>query len=837
MKKRILSCVLVLCLLCSLVPMAALAAGAEDFTDVATDAWYYDYVDYVAENGYYQGVGDSLFDPDGTMTRAMFVVVLSRIAGAELDNSTSTFEDVPADQWYTGAVAWAVEAGITNGTSSTTFSPDSAVTRQDMCVFMDRFIDWYEGENTTTTKKTEHQDDTQLIDAFGDAADIASYATSSVEACRVYGLVEGYQDGNFYPLLASTRAEIAAVIYRLTWKETAISTGGGSNSGSPPSTTYTVTYYDFGVTEQGVTTYAEIGTSTGRTSFEAKSYTDTTGNFKDTYEFTGWLDKDSGIVYAAGEVYPISSDIDLYAQGYNKTDYIALGLSGAMATINENNEAAYSDSALTIDKLVLAADPADDENVTRQQTVNITATLGSGTATELVGYITGAVVTLLGVNDSTNTVTTDDLRTLVNTVATEFGFSLSGVAVSDIVTTVQDTILTNSKGLWTDNFYENGYCYSGDIEIAVGSSYSVTITVDDSGAHLATGTAAQTALELGTALAKAMYTDLKSTAATADYNSTVTMSATLDVTFSDSMVANNPYADSTAHFPHEYPFTISVTMEDETGTVAYKYYNGMDYIKVYASNYLDEYTSTLEQAVKGVLNNTGVTNYMLNIVLTNYGSYITQIAEVLKDDIEQESGGLVSPNIADIEGILQDWLTTNFNTLLLQYYDTGDLAGVVTDNSVFDDYSQVIDVNDKIENDIIPTLELALGFSVLDDLYDLTNDPMNVTVDDIRNLLSDSTIQLAFNRSVPATLKTAVANITISGKVSIESVSGDDYGYIDMDTLKAAVGESDICTALLDALSNITNGDLKLSSFAADDGANVTLAVGNRTHTVNLVIA
>ncbi|MCD8344000.1 MAG: S-layer homology domain-containing protein [Oscillospiraceae bacterium] len=245
MKKRILSCVLVLCLLCSLAPMAALAAGAEDFTDVATDAWYYDYVDYVAENSYFLGVGDNLFDPDGTMTRAMFVVVLSRVAGAEVDNTASTFSDVPAGQWYTGAVAWAVEAGITTGTSSTTFSPDTAVTRQDMCVFMDRFIDWYEDENSTTTKKTEHQDDTQLIDAFGDADSIASYATDSVENCRVYGLVEGFEDGNFYPLLASTRAEIAAVIYRLTWKETTTSSGGsgGGGGGSSSSTYYDVTYY------------------------------------------------------------------------------------------------------------------------------------------------------------------------------------------------------------------------------------------------------------------------------------------------------------------------------------------------------------------------------------------------------------------------------------------------------------------------------------------------------------------------------------------------------------------------------------------------------------------
>ncbi len=332
MKKRILSCVLVLCLLCSLVPMAAMAAGAEDFTDVATDAWYYDYVDYVAENSYFLGVGDNLFDPDGTMTRAMFVVVLSRVAGAEVDNTASTFSDVPAGQWYTGAVAWAVEAGITTGTSSTTFSPDTAVTRQDMCVFMDRFVDWYEDENSTTTKKTEHQDDTQLIEAFGDAADIASYAADSVENCRVYGLVEGFEDGNFYPLLASTRAEIAAVIYRLTWKETTTSTGGsggGGGGGSSSSTYYDVTYYaseaDYTADTPVVytTTDDEGNTTTHQYSVKRNAthtiiadpadYTDEATGIE--YTFTGWqLQSDTTTTYKYGDSIKVTADVDLVAQ-------------------------------------------------------------------------------------------------------------------------------------------------------------------------------------------------------------------------------------------------------------------------------------------------------------------------------------------------------------------------------------------------------------------------------------------------------------------------------------------------------------------------------------------
>ena len=87
-KKRILSLLMTLVLVTSLLPHAA-AVSASRFTDVSEDSWYYEYVDFVTEKGYFAGTSATTFSPDLTMTRAMFVTVLARVDDAEIDNSKS----------------------------------------------------------------------------------------------------------------------------------------------------------------------------------------------------------------------------------------------------------------------------------------------------------------------------------------------------------------------------------------------------------------------------------------------------------------------------------------------------------------------------------------------------------------------------------------------------------------------------------------------------------------------------------------------------------------------------------------------------------------------------
>lgn len=141
-KQRILSALLALCLVFSLVP-TALAAGADDFTDVGKDSWCYDYVDYVTSEGYFLGTTDTTFSPNRNMTRAMFVVVLSRFDSVEVDNSQSSFTDVEPGAWCAGAIEWAAENGIVTGKGDGRFAPNDPITRAQMCAIMDRYVDYY----------------------------------------------------------------------------------------------------------------------------------------------------------------------------------------------------------------------------------------------------------------------------------------------------------------------------------------------------------------------------------------------------------------------------------------------------------------------------------------------------------------------------------------------------------------------------------------------------------------------------------------------------------------------------------------------------------------------
>ncbi len=103
------------------VPMS-FAASVSDFTDVKQGDWFYESVKSAVAKGLMNGISPTEFDPNETMSRAMYVTVLSRMEGVTVDNNVSTpFEDVPPGQWYTGAVYWAYTEGIVKGYSNTWF--------------------------------------------------------------------------------------------------------------------------------------------------------------------------------------------------------------------------------------------------------------------------------------------------------------------------------------------------------------------------------------------------------------------------------------------------------------------------------------------------------------------------------------------------------------------------------------------------------------------------------------------------------------------------------------------------------------------------------------------
>ena len=111
------------------------ADGANPFTDVSADAYYYDAVLWAVKEGITSGTGGNNFSPDATVTRGQTVTFLYRAAGAPAVTGGS-FADVAADAYYADAVAWAVKEGVTSGTSATTFSPDAPCTRGQIVTFL-----------------------------------------------------------------------------------------------------------------------------------------------------------------------------------------------------------------------------------------------------------------------------------------------------------------------------------------------------------------------------------------------------------------------------------------------------------------------------------------------------------------------------------------------------------------------------------------------------------------------------------------------------------------------------------------------------------------------------
>ena len=184
-----------------LVPGFAAGSG---FEDVPENSWYASAVEYVNEKGYMTGVGNDKFAPDAEVTRAMFVTVLSRLAMVQTDGLTSDFADVAAGRWYTGAIAWAAENGIVNGVGNGRFAPTKAISRQDLCTILYRFV------NTMGYQLTAAQDV-----SFTDASSVSAYAADAVRFAASVGLVAGYSDGSFHPTDTATRAQTAVIVMRL----------------------------------------------------------------------------------------------------------------------------------------------------------------------------------------------------------------------------------------------------------------------------------------------------------------------------------------------------------------------------------------------------------------------------------------------------------------------------------------------------------------------------------------------------------------------------------------------------------------------------------------------
>lgn len=211
MKKRIASILLSASVLLSSVP-AALAAEKSAMTDISGH-WAEEHIGWVMEQELFNGVSDTSFAPDSSMTRGMFVTVLGRFAGIDPSQYTdlALYTDVPSGTYYAPYITWATRYGIANGTAAGVFSPDAPVTREQMATLMVRFASIYAMDISPIADEP--------VDAFIDFDTVGSYAQSAVETMRQTGLLNGMRqdDGTyrFMPLENATRAQCATIFRRV----------------------------------------------------------------------------------------------------------------------------------------------------------------------------------------------------------------------------------------------------------------------------------------------------------------------------------------------------------------------------------------------------------------------------------------------------------------------------------------------------------------------------------------------------------------------------------------------------------------------------------------------
>jgi hypothetical protein len=173
------------------------------FTDISEEAYYYDSVLWALDKGITGGTTATTFSPDASCTRAQMATFLWRTAGSpEPVGGTNPFTDVKADAYYAKAVQWVYEQGITAGTSATTFSPDAPCTRAQMATFIYRTEQAKGGGFTGTW---------MFRVPFTDAPE---WAFEAIAWCYMKGITSGTSATTFGPNVDCTRGQMVTFLYR-----------------------------------------------------------------------------------------------------------------------------------------------------------------------------------------------------------------------------------------------------------------------------------------------------------------------------------------------------------------------------------------------------------------------------------------------------------------------------------------------------------------------------------------------------------------------------------------------------------------------------------------------
>jgi|GEM_PF-202253 len=175
------------------------------FTDVVAGTWYYGAAAYAYNNGLFAGMTPTTFAPNATMTRAMLVSVLWRLAGEPAPKTPNTFVDVPDGAWYTDAVTWAAENGVVSGIGGSRFDPSGFVTREQTAEIL---YNYAHSKGYDVSARAD-------LTAFPDAGSVSGWAEEALSWANAAGLINGTVRGGqtiLDPQGSASRAQVAMIL-------------------------------------------------------------------------------------------------------------------------------------------------------------------------------------------------------------------------------------------------------------------------------------------------------------------------------------------------------------------------------------------------------------------------------------------------------------------------------------------------------------------------------------------------------------------------------------------------------------------------------------------------
>lgn len=742
-KQRILSALLALCIVFSLVP-TALAEKADDFTDVSRSDWYYQFVDYVTSKGYFNGVADKTFAPADNMTRAMFVTVLFRFDGAKGDRSQSAFTDVAPGEWYTDAINWAAANRIVDGVGNGKFAPNDPITRAQMCTMIERYLALYKKAWKVTLPETGS------VSVMVDENAIPAYALAAVKQCQRHGLVNGFEDGTFRPNELSTRAQVAAVIYRMSYlvqnakpdNTPSVNPGGTVTPPvNPPVTAYTYAlYFDAnGGTLIGASPVTQTTTST------TYSFPVTATATRDGYNFLGWATEKT----ATAATYPANSTITLTAnypiitlyavweakapvvvsddlignavlksvkQVNDRFSDMKSAVVSAVETVNKDNkyltDAQLQQVKNIVNDMVKVEDvkanfTSGDNKTEREVTWNVALEVKDGqvvSAIEQANKLANAIIT-----GTTSKPTPDDidgfLTSVKNAVESETGIVLTNKSLSEIKAQVVDKLKTEGKSLWA-NFHDGkGNYVCGNVDVVFNGKTYATVQVGESSASLSAAKS-KIVKELGTAISKEIYKQMK--AQGTSYTDKFEFNIDLKVNFDHS--ANADIKAKTDAYTYHYKLVVTPTL-NSNGLLEYKYEGDENYLRLNISKDVQKaYNDGLDQIAAQFAYTDGTKDKVVAKVKEEMETRLPEIYAEIETSLKKYDITLTNATEDALKAALlaeaDKWVETNWTTFVNSATGGGPLKGL--DNTalinavwpLIEKDIDALDVNALIENQI-----------------------------------------------------------------------------------------------------------------------------------------